>query len=82
MQKRAARIFRISGLITSLDLEGLFSWRQGLETPSGRPASRDEALSEIVSRSRSRNVQHVIFIIPMHNTIGIFSVDWITPLNY
>lgn len=30
IQKRAARIFKISGLITSLDLDGLFSWRQDL----------------------------------------------------
>lgn len=30
IQKRAARIFKISGLITSLDLDGLFSCRQDL----------------------------------------------------
>lgn len=30
IQKRAARIFKISGQITSLDLDGLFSWRQDL----------------------------------------------------
>lgn len=42
MQKRAARIFRISGLMTSLALEGLFSWRHDLlYTPSDRPEGRE-----------------------------------------